>query len=172
MDDAQSMCGFDSFRDLLRDGHSFVERDRTFRDPIRKRRTLDELENERGRVAAVFEAVDVRDVRMVQRREHFRFTLEPRKPLRIGDERLRQNFQRNVPLQLRVPRAVDLPHPARTDGGDHFVRTEGGTGSECHRRQILYRGQDSSRYCQIERVKVGKKETKKSLQVFPTKEVN
>jgi len=48
---------------------------------------------------------------MVQRRKHFRFTLEPRQPFRIVDEHLGQNFQRNVPLQLRVPSAVDLPIP-------------------------------------------------------------
>ena len=111
MDDAQSMCGFDGFRNLLRDGQSFVERDRTFRDPIGKRRAFDELQNQRRRIAAVFEAVDLRDVRMVQRCKHFGFTLEPRKPFRIGDERLGQNFQRNVALQLRIARAVDLPIP-------------------------------------------------------------
>ena len=60
---------------------------------------------------------------MVQRREHFGLTLKPRKPHRIAYERLGQNFQRDIAVQLRVARPVDLPHPARTDKCRDLVRT-------------------------------------------------
>ena len=52
-------------RNLVRDVERFLERDRAFVDAVGERRPLDELEHERGGVAAVFETVDVRDVGMV-----------------------------------------------------------------------------------------------------------
>ena len=34
------------------------------------------------------------------------------------------DLERHVPVQLGVPGLVDLPHAARTDGGDDFVDAE------------------------------------------------
>ena len=73
---------------MFRDGQSFVERDRTLGNPIRERRAFDELENERRRIATVFDAVDMGDVRMVQRGENLGFTLKAGQPFPIVDERL------------------------------------------------------------------------------------
>ena len=39
---------------------------------------VDELHHQRAHVAGVLEAVDLRDVRMVERRKRLRFALEPR----------------------------------------------------------------------------------------------
>ena len=139
MDDSESVRGFDGFRDLARDVESFIERNGTLRDPLGKRQTFDELENQRGRITTVFEPVDLRDVRMVQRREHFGFSLKPRKPLRIPDERRGQNFQRDVAVELRVASAIDLARPTHTNGRNDFVRSEARASNECHRRQVLYR---------------------------------
>ena len=57
-----------------------------------------------------------RDVRVIQRREHLRLALEPREPVRIGRERLGQHLDRDVAVQPRVARAIDLAHPAGADG--------------------------------------------------------
>ena len=58
------------------------------RDPLRQVLALDQLHHQRADVADRFEAVDVRDVRMVERRERLRFALEPRQPFGIaGEER-------------------------------------------------------------------------------------
>ena len=66
-----------------------------------------------ARDAADFlEAVDLRDVRMIERREHLRFALEPRQPIGIGRERVRQDLDRDVAIQLRVAGAIHLAHAA------------------------------------------------------------
>ena len=76
MDDPLLVRRFERLGDLLRDGQRFVERDRAARDALRQILALDELHHERLDAAAFFEAVDVRDVRMIQRREHLRFARE------------------------------------------------------------------------------------------------
>ena len=79
--------------------------------------------------AGLFEAVDGGDVRMVQRRERLRFALEPREAIGIAGERVRQDLDRDVAIQLRVARAVDLAHAAFADRRDDFVDAEAGAGS-------------------------------------------
>ena len=59
------------------------------RDPLREIVALDEFHHERTYAARLFEAVDVRDVRMVQRCERLRFAGESRQPIGVGRERLR-----------------------------------------------------------------------------------
>ena len=73
-------------------------------NPLRERGTLDELEHER----ILLEAVNARDVRMIQRREELGFALEPRQTFAIVRELFRKNFDRDVALELRVTRAVNL----------------------------------------------------------------
>ena len=70
------------------------------------------------------------DVRVIQRREDFRFALEPREPIGIGGERWRQDLDRDLALQLRVGRPIHLPHPAFADLRGDFVDAEAGAGSE------------------------------------------
>jgi len=49
-----------------------------------------------------------------QRREDLCFALEPREPVMIGRDRRREDLARDLPLQLRVGRAIDLAQaPAR-----------------------------------------------------------
>ena len=55
------------------------------------------------------------DVRMVQRRERLRFAREPGEPVGIAGERVRQDFQRDVAIELRIARAIHLPHAACAD---------------------------------------------------------
>ena len=61
------MRGFQRLRNLFRDGQGFVERDRAARDALRKVLAFDQLHHEGTHTAGFFKAVDVRDVRMVQR---------------------------------------------------------------------------------------------------------
>ena len=50
----------------------------------------------------------------------------------VLEELLRQDLQRDVAVEARVLRPVDLPHPARPEGREDLVRTEAGTGGERH----------------------------------------
>ena len=49
---------------------------------------------------------------MIERGEHLRFALEPREPSGIARERLRQDLDRDLAIELGVARAVDLAHAA------------------------------------------------------------
>lgn len=79
--------------------------------------------------------VDARDVRMVERREGFGFTMQPRDALGVERERLRQRLDGDVALQLRVPRAIDAPHAPLTDEGRDLVRAELRAGCDGHQRR-------------------------------------
>src|SRR5262249_58065251 len=98
MDDAQFMRRFERLRDLLRDWERFIDWDRATRDALREILALDEFHDERGQVARTLEAVDRRDIRMVERREHLRLTLKARQPIRIASDRGGQHLDRHRPL--------------------------------------------------------------------------
>ncbi len=76
MDDPLLVRGLQRFGDLPRDRQRLVERHRALRDPIRERRPLHELQDERAYAVGVFEAVNGRDVRMVERGEDFALRAE------------------------------------------------------------------------------------------------
>ena len=54
----------------------------------------------------------------------FGLALKPREPLGVGGERLGQDLDRDVAIQLRVACAVDLAHAARAERGQDLVRAE------------------------------------------------
>ncbi len=124
MDDGALVSGFEGVGDLDRNAHRLVDRDRTLRDAIGQRRSLDELEHQSHGALALFEAVDRRDVGMVQCRQCFGFALEPGDALRIRDERRRQDLDRDFSIELRVARAIDLTHPTAAERRDDDVGTE------------------------------------------------
>ena len=90
-------------------------------EPLFKRLALDELEDQRVNAFAVLEPVDGADVRMIQRREQPGLALESRAPFGIRRERVRQNLDRHLASKLGIPRAVDVPHPARSEQGSNLV---------------------------------------------------
>jgi hypothetical protein len=61
---------------------------------------------------------------MVERREHLRLTLEPREAFRVGRENFGEDFQRDVAIELRVARAIDLAHPTAPKRGEELEDTE------------------------------------------------
>ena len=61
---------------------------------------------------------------MIERRERLRFARETREAIGVERERLGQHLDRDVAIELRVRRAIDLAHAARADGGDDFVGSE------------------------------------------------
>ena len=73
---------------------------------------LDELHHERGCAAGFFEAMDLRDVRMVERARSLGFALKPGEPLRIGGERFGQDLDRDVRDSASC-RGRDRPRPFR-----------------------------------------------------------
>ena len=124
--------GFQCLCDLFGNRECLVQRNRALGDPIRERRALDQLHHERVGAAGVFNAVDVRDVGMVQSGEDLGFSVEPGETLRLIGDKLRENLDRDVPPELRIPGAIDLPHPAAAEQRRDFVRAEAGAGLQGH----------------------------------------
>ena len=79
--------GFEGLGDLTGDRKRLIQRNRTTGDALREVVTLDQFHHEGGHAPALFQAVDVRDVGMIQGREHFRFALKASKPIVVSRER-------------------------------------------------------------------------------------
>ena len=92
--------------------------------------TLDEFHYERADPVRLLQAMNVRDVRVVQRREHLRFPLEARQAIGIVGKGLGQDFDRHVAIERRIAGAIDLAHPAHTDLNSDFVDAETGAGGK------------------------------------------
>src|SRR4051794_23128364 len=71
---------------------------------------------------------------MIQRRQGFGFTLEPRQAIVIVSKHLGDNFDRHVPVELHVAGAKDLPHGAFADRRDDLVDADANAG---HQHVIL-----------------------------------
>jgi len=63
---------------------------------------------------------------------NLRFAMEAREAIRIGCERRQQDLQRNVAIELRIPRPIYLAHAAGANRGNDFVRPESDAGTERH----------------------------------------
>jgi hypothetical protein len=75
---------------------------------------------------------------MVQQGERTGLALEAGQAFGVACESLRQDFDCDVALELGVPRAIDLAHPARANRRLDFVRTKSGTSLKGHGgRQII-----------------------------------
>ncbi len=92
MNDPLLVRRFEGFRDLLRDGQRLIERNRPTRDAIGQRLASHQFEDECARLTGFFEAVDLGDVRMIERRQDLRFAVQSRETIRIAREDLRKNF--------------------------------------------------------------------------------
>ena len=68
--------------------------------------------------------------RVIERREDFRFALEPREPIGIGGERWRQDLYRDLTLQLGIGGPIHLPHPTFADLRGDFIDAEACAGSQ------------------------------------------
>ena len=130
MNDPLLVRGFEGLGDLLRDRQrsSSGMAPRAMRcDEIV---ALDEFHHERGESAALFEAVDARDVGMVERREDFGFALKARQRSASPATDAGRTLIATWRFRLRVGGPIDLAHPAHADLRGDFVGAEAGAGSQ------------------------------------------
>ena len=59
-------------------------------------------------------------------------TLEPRQSLGIVREGLGKNFDRDLAVEFRIARAIDLAHTARAERCDDFIRPESSSDRHAH----------------------------------------
>ena len=73
MHDTLLVRRFQGVGNLRRDRQRLLQRDATARDPVGQRRAFDQFQNQHPHTISLLETVDLRDVGVVQRREHPRF---------------------------------------------------------------------------------------------------
>ena len=112
MDDPLLVRGFEGLGDLLGDGQGLGDRDSPARDALGEILALDQFHHKGTHTAGLFEAVNVRDVRMVQRGEGLGFACESGESVGVVRERVRQDFHRDIAIEPGVGRPVDL-RPSR-----------------------------------------------------------
>jgi len=115
MDDALLVRRFEARRNLPRDRDGFVERQRTLQVGA-----FDQFHDER----ALLDAINRRDIGMIQRGQHLGFALESRHVLRIVGQGRGQDLDRDVAVQLGVVGAINLAHAAGAKRRHNFVRAE------------------------------------------------
>ena len=133
MDDPLLMRRLEGVGDLTRDDEGVVERDGAACDAIGQVVALDQLHRQRVHWPGAFDAVDLRDVRMVERCQRLRLPLEAREALAVCRKQRRQDLERNVAIEARVAGAVDLAHAAGAERAENFVRSETGAHRHGHR---------------------------------------
>src|SRR5262245_32139104 len=108
MDDALRVRAFKGVANLPRDRKNFVERKGTVLETLGQVFALDEFHRERHAIRLLFEAVDLCDVRMIQRGERSRLALESRETFGTFREFFWKQLQRNIAIEPDVASAVDL----------------------------------------------------------------
>jgi len=116
--------------DLLRIRERFLEWKGTGSDLRVEALAFDEFHAEEVPPGNFLEGVNRRDARVVQRGERLRFPFEAKPSLFIFEELFRQDLDRDVSREPRVPRPIDLAHSARAEGGDDLVRAEACAGCD------------------------------------------
>ena len=106
------------------------------RDPVSQRRPLDQFHHQARRAVEAFDAVDVRDVLMIQRGQCLAFPFKSAEAFGIRGNELRQNLDRDVAAQPRIVCAVHRAHAAFAELGDDFVRADMGARLKSHGRII------------------------------------
>ena len=111
MNDPLFVRGFERLGDLRGDRQRFIDRNRAACDTLRQIVAFDQFHHERGDAPALFEAVDRRDVWVIERSEDFRFALKARESFGIRRDRGWEDLDRDLTLQLRIGSPIHLSMP-------------------------------------------------------------
>ena len=102
----------------------------------RPRSGLQPAHHEGAAAVRPFEAINLRDVGMVQRGERLRLTLESRQPVGLMGKAVGQRLDGDLASKVGIERAINLTHPALADLGDDFVGPDASARYEGHGRWL------------------------------------
>ena len=120
-------------RNVDGDSQRLIQRQRALLQPLGQRLPVEILHDQEVDPVLVADVMEGADVRVVQRRDGFGFSLESLLEIRISRNVLGQHLDGDGAVQAGVAGLVDLTHPARADLGGDAVGTERGAGLEGHR---------------------------------------
>ena len=121
MDDAGVVRRFQRIDDLPRNRECLVDGHRAPRDVNGEVLALDQLHDQ----SVALNAIDGRDVRMIEGGERLGFAREAQHTIRVRGEQLGKDLQRDVAIELRIAGAIDLAHAAFAQRADDLVRSDG-----------------------------------------------
>ena len=111
-------------RHVAEDPQRLEARQRAAREPLIEALARDQLHHQEAALAVRLEAVERRDVGMVERGEHARFALEAGEHVGARAELGRQQLDRDLATEPAVPRAVDLAHAAAPEETEHVIAAQ------------------------------------------------
>ena len=85
---------------------------------------LEQLHDEEAAIVVATHVEQRADVRVIERGNRARLAVEARLGLRVADASGGQDLHGDVPVETRVPGAIDLAHAARADSRENFVGAE------------------------------------------------
>jgi hypothetical protein len=120
MDDAAIVSRFERARELGADANGVIGCQRTLRQAIGERRAFDQFQHQQVHAVRLLDAVDGRDVRMIQRGEYPRLAFEAGQSLSVVRQRTRKQFEGDLASELLIACAVDLPHSSAAERTHHL----------------------------------------------------
>ena len=81
---------------------------------------------------------------MIQRGEHFGFTLKTREPISVSSQGRRQNLDGHLAFQLGISRPIYLAHASATEQIDQFEDAQSGAGVKANVDVSIRAGADYS----------------------------
>ena len=119
MDDCSRMRRHQRAGDLRRDRHGLTNRQSPAREPLSQRFALDEFGDDERAAVEIAEIVNHHDVRMIERGHGTGLEVKPAQAISV--DAARQQFERNVALEVRIVRLVDLPHATGAQPRDDAI---------------------------------------------------
>jgi hypothetical protein len=136
MDDPLLVRRLECFRNLPRDWQRLVNGNRPVRDSFGERRSFDQLHDQRADTVRLFQAIDLRDVRVIELRQRPGLALEARQALGVVGKGVGQNLDSDFASEVPVGGAVHLAHPAFANQGGDFVGPEAGASGQSHSKRL------------------------------------
>jgi len=132
MDDVLLVRSRQAVRDLRRDVERLPERQGPALQALAQRFPLQHFSDDEDLALVEPGVVHRENVRMRERGDGLRLTLETRAPIRIARKPDGQDLDGDITLQSRIARAIHLAHTTGADGRDDLVGTDARPGNEFH----------------------------------------
>ena len=99
---------------------------------LAQRRSLEQLRDDVRLIVVGADVVHGEDVGVVQDRGRTGFLLEAAQSNGIAGPQRRQHLDRDIAVEPRIARPVDVPHASGAEGREDLVRTEAASGHNTH----------------------------------------
>ncbi len=132
MDDVLLVRRFDRVSDLNGQPQRLIGPDGAVRDTLGQRLAFDQLEDQELLRVGLLEAIDCRNIRVIEGRQHLRFALEAREAIGIAGKFDRQRLDRHVAPEPRVTSPPHFAHAALAERSGDGIWADMATGAERH----------------------------------------